>query len=59
MQDAYQFLSSQSDTSILIIWNALFPVYDWYEIIQPYDITVEDWAELVYSELSKRGIQDT
>lgn len=49
-------LKQFEDGDILIIWDALRSMDYFPEEPGPYNCTMEEWTELVYSEKSKRGI---
>lgn len=52
----YEKLAAMSDRDIMIIWRALanYDPSEYYD--RENNITMDDWAEAVYSERSRRGL---
>lgn len=56
MQEAIKRIQAMSDTELQAAWDAL----EYYDPREYWDsannVRMDDWAELIYSEMDKRGI---
>ena len=55
MRVAIDRIGEMTNERLLHTWHGLYPVEDWTEST-PDGITIDDWAQLLYNELSKRGL---
>lgn len=56
MRALIERVKAMSDNDIMIIWRALrhYDPHDYYDKEQ--QITMDQWAEIIYSERSQRGL---
>lgn len=56
MEEAIKKVQSMSNKSLLIVWHNLrdYNPHEYWDMAQ--NVTMDDWASLVKSEIDKRGI---
>lgn len=55
MKDTYQRVREMSNNDLETVWEALGDQY-WTEDDYNGDVTMTEWAELIYSEMCKRNL---